>query len=89
MSDDAARPVDMDPVETGEWLDALTSVFDREGPQRGHFLIEQLINHARRSGVYIPYSANTAYLNTIPAALEIPSPGDAEIEWRLRSVAMT
>ncbi|MGB5307228.1 MAG: pyruvate dehydrogenase (acetyl-transferring), homodimeric type [Gammaproteobacteria bacterium] len=87
MSNDAAsRPVDMDPVETDEWLDALSSVFDREGPERGHFLIEQLLNHARRSGVYIPYSPNTAYLNTIPAALEKPSPGNAEIEWRLRSI---
>src|SRR5512137_3222876 len=34
---------ELDPQETQEWLDALDGVLVREGPERAHFLIEQLI----------------------------------------------
>jgi len=81
----ANDPVDIDALETGEWLDALESVIDREGPERAHFLLERMIEKARRSGAYIPFSANTAYLNTIPPHLEERSPGNAEYEERIRS----
>lgn len=77
---------DIDPSETKEWLDALEAVLEREGPQRAHYLLEQLIDKARRSGAYLPYSLNTAYVNTIPAAHEERSPGDAAVEWRIRSL---
>ncbi|MEE8215434.1 MAG: pyruvate dehydrogenase (acetyl-transferring), homodimeric type [Acidiferrobacterales bacterium] len=80
-----AKGQDLDPIETQEWLEALEAVLEREGPERAHFLLEQLIDTARRSGAYLPFSANTAYLNTIPAAQEERSPGDPAIEWRLRS----
>ena len=40
---------DVDPVETREWIDALEAVIDREGPERAHFLLESLIEKARRS----------------------------------------
>ncbi|MDH3688921.1 MAG: pyruvate dehydrogenase (acetyl-transferring), homodimeric type [Gammaproteobacteria bacterium] len=78
--------IDIDPVETQEWLDALTAVLDREGPDRAHYLLEHLIDAARRSGSYVPFSPNTAYLNTIPAGQEQRSPGDAAMEWRIRSL---
>ena len=45
-----------------------------EGPDRAHFLIEQLIDKARRSGAYLPFSANTAYINTIPVDAAGPAP---------------
>ncbi len=81
------RPsTDIDPIETEEWLDALSAVLDREGPQRAHYLLEKLIDKARRSGTYLPYDANTAYVNTIPTIQEQRSPGDAAIEWRIRSL---
>jgi pyruvate dehydrogenase E1 component len=76
---------DPDALETQEWLEALDAVLEREGPHRAHFLLERLIDQARRSGAYIPYSANTAYINTIPPHLEERSPGDAAIEERIRS----
>ncbi len=78
-------PQDADAVETQEWLDALEAVIDREGPERAHFLLGQMIEKARRSGAYIPFSANTAYVNTIPAHLEARSPGNAAYEERIRS----
>jgi pyruvate dehydrogenase E1 component len=80
---DAAN--DPDGLETQEWLDALDAVIEHEGPERAHFLLEKLTERARLSGAYIPFSANTAYVNTIPVHQEIASPGDAEIEERIRS----
>ncbi|MCA9512796.1 MAG: pyruvate dehydrogenase (acetyl-transferring), homodimeric type [Myxococcota bacterium] len=77
---------DVDPVETDEWLDALESVIAREGPLRAHYLVERLIRRARRRGVYLPYSANTAYINSIPESQERKSPGDHALEHRIRSI---
>ena len=77
---------DSDAIETGEWLDALNSVIAREGNTRAHFLIERLIDQARRSGAHIPYEANTAYLNTIPVHQEQRSDGDHALERRIRAL---
>ncbi|WP_455198616.1 pyruvate dehydrogenase (acetyl-transferring), homodimeric type [Kaarinaea lacus] len=77
--------VDIDAVETHEWLDALEAVIEAEGVERAHFLLEQLIDKARRSGANLPYSANTAYVNTIAPQLETPMPGDRAIENRIKS----
>jgi hypothetical protein len=57
---------DVDPQETKEWLEALNSVFAAEGSTRAHYLLEKLVDKARRNGVHIPFTANTPYLNTIP-----------------------
>ncbi len=76
---------DADPLETREWLDSLEAVIEQEGPERAHFLLERMIEKARRSGAFIPFSPNTAYLNTIPAQLEVRSPGNAAYEERIRS----
>ncbi len=75
---------DHDPQETREWLDALEGVLAQEGPDRAHFLIEQLIDKARRSGAYLPFSANTAYINTIPVEKQVRLPGDFNIEQKIR-----
>src|SRR6476659_6519140 len=77
---------DPDALETQEWLDALEAVLEREGPDRAHFLLERLIDKARRSGAYIPFSPNTAYINTIPTHMEERSPGDVTLEERIRSI---
>jgi len=77
---------DLDPVETQEWLDALEAVLEEEGTERAHFLLEKLIDMARRSGAHLPYKATTAYLNTIPTFKEARIPGDMAMEQRLRSI---
>ncbi len=79
-------PGDVDPLETQEWVEALEAIFSREGPERAHFILEALIAKARRSGAYLPYSANTAYINTIPPHMEAKSPGDHALEERIRSI---
>jgi len=77
---------DIDPIETDEWVEALEAVVENEGIERAHYLLERLIDKARRSGADLPYSANTAYLNTIPPHLEQYTPGDPALEWRIRSI---
>src|SRR3989454_7609694 len=77
---------DPDALETQEWLDALEAVLEREGPERAHYLLERLIDKARRSGAYIPFSPNTAYLNSIPPQMEERSPGNVPLEERVRSI---
>jgi pyruvate dehydrogenase E1 component len=77
---------DLDPLETREWLDALDSVVVFDGAERATFLLDELLDGARRSGVPVPYSANTPYLNTIPPDREAPHPGDQEIEQKIRSL---
>jgi len=79
------RIPDIDPQETREWLDALDGVLATQGPDRAHFLIEQLIDKARRSGAFLPFSANTAYVNTIPVDKQVRIPGDQSLEHRIRS----
>ncbi|WP_037587661.1 pyruvate dehydrogenase (acetyl-transferring), homodimeric type [Stenoxybacter acetivorans] len=77
---------DIDPQETREWLDSLESVLKNEGPERAHFLLENLVRHTRRQGVYLPFDATTAYLNTIPVNKEQKSPGNHELEHHIRSI---
>ena len=84
--DPRAKANDLDPVETREWIDSLAAVLAIDGEERAHFLIEELIDHARRTGTQIPYRPHTAYVNTIPASTEHISPGDASLEWRIRSL---
>jgi pyruvate dehydrogenase E1 component len=76
---------DIDPQETAEWLEAIKAVLDEDGADRAHFIIEALIEKARRNGAHLPFHAVTAYLNTIPVGAEPAMPGDQSIEKRIRS----
>ena len=76
---------DIDPLETGEWLESIDSVLTQHGPERAHFLLNKMIDFARRSGAYLPYSPNTAYLNTISTARQPEYPGDRSIERRIEA----
>ncbi|MBP6139388.1 MAG: pyruvate dehydrogenase (acetyl-transferring), homodimeric type, partial [Brachymonas sp.] len=79
-----AKP-DTDPQETREWADALTAVIEHEGAERAHFLLENLLEHARQHSIDLPFSANTAYVNTIEAEQEMRCPGNLKLEGRLRA----
>ncbi|WP_295542160.1 pyruvate dehydrogenase (acetyl-transferring), homodimeric type [uncultured Thiohalocapsa sp.] len=80
----ASKP-DIDPQETQEWLESLDAVLEHEGTERAHYLLERLIDKARRSGAYLPFSANTAYVNTIPVQKQERFSGDRAMERRIRS----
>ena len=77
---------DLDPLETNEWLESLSAVIEKDGNQRAHYLIKELINKAYMEGANIPYTQNTPYINTIPLSEEKKSNGDQNIERRIRSL---
>ena len=76
---------DINPEETNEWLEALDNIIEEGGPKRAHYILEKLIDKARRKGTYLPFRATTAYLNSIDVEDEPKMPGDRDIERRIRS----
>ncbi len=76
---------DSDPQETKEWLDALEAVIEHEGEERAHYLLEALIEKARLAGADIPFSAATAYINTISIPQQAQYVGDTSLEHKIRS----
>ena len=77
---------DIDPEETGEWIESLGSVVKRDGAERAHYLLSKLINQAYVAGSNLPFTQNTPYINTIPSELEAKSPGDQNLEKNVRSL---
>ncbi|HUK02037.1 MAG TPA: pyruvate dehydrogenase (acetyl-transferring), homodimeric type [Steroidobacteraceae bacterium] len=82
---DLPKLQDLDPVETQEWLESIDSVLRVHGAERAHFLLERLIDHTRRSGAYLPFKPNTAYLNTIAPGQQQEYPGDRALERRIEA----
>jgi len=76
---------DLDPVETQEWLESIDSLLKTHGAERAHFILERLIDYTRRSGAYLPFKPNTAYVNTIPTGREPEYPGNRALERRLEA----
>ncbi|QBK05314.1 pyruvate dehydrogenase (acetyl-transferring), homodimeric type [Hylemonella gracilis] len=76
---------DLDSQETLEWKHALEAVIEQEGAERAHFLLEQLLEHAREHSIDMPFSATTGYVNSIEPDQEARSPGNLELEGRLRA----
>ena len=77
---------DIDPIETQEWLDSLDAVLRQDGTDRAHYLLKQLTDEAYKEGFNKPSTRITPYINTIPPELETKSPGDQNIERRIRSL---
>jgi pyruvate dehydrogenase E1 component len=78
--------IDIDKQETLEWAESLRAVLEIQGPERAHFLVEKMMDFARRNGVKIPYKQTTAYLNTIPVSQQTKFTGDRKIERRIKSL---
>jgi pyruvate dehydrogenase E1 component len=90
MSDQArnvtsANSDDDNALETREWMDALSAVIAADGPERAHDLLEKLLEHARQNSLDMPFSATTGYVNTIEPGEQARSPGNLELEGRLRA----
>ena len=73
-------------AETREWIESLDSVIEREGPERALDLLGRLQTRAEEAGTGLPFTANTPYVNTIPAARQPAYPGQREIERRIKSI---
>ena len=77
---------DFDPDELQEWFDSLDYILDSGGPEHAHYLLRRLDDHARKRGAAPPFTANTPYINTIPAEQQGAYPGSREIERRIKSI---
>ncbi|MDQ2972591.1 MAG: hypothetical protein M3R20_06385, partial [Pseudomonadota bacterium] len=77
---------DPDPTETREWIDSIDAVIGADGTERAHWLLEKMVDETRRAGGHLPFDPTTEYVNTLPPHLEAKSPGDAAMEWRIRSI---
>ncbi len=77
---------DPDPTETREWMESIKAVIDVQGPERAHGLLQNMVELTRRAGAHLPFAPTTEYINTIPAHLEPKMPGDAQMEWKIRSM---
>jgi pyruvate dehydrogenase E1 component len=82
----APRLQGLDDTEIQEWLESLDSVLQSSGPAVAMEILERLRSHATAIGVKLPFSANTPYVNTIPAELHPDFPGDQAIERRIKSL---
>ena len=83
-----AAPVskdDIDPIETDEWIESLNSVIENDGAPRASYLLNKVIDQAYKSGLVLPDTRTTPYINTIPPEIEIKSPGDQNIEKKIRA----
>ncbi len=77
---------DIDPVETKEWLESLSAVLEKDGKHRAQFIIKKLIEHSYKEGSDLVLSRNTPYINTISPEEEKKSPGDQNLERKIRSL---
>ena len=76
---------DVDPQETGEWLESLDAVIDVKGKARAHYLLARLMERAREQGSFVPAMVTTDYINSIPPEQEPWFPGNEDIERRIRA----
>ena len=81
-----SAPADDDPSETGEWLDALDSVFRYAGGERAAFLLSSLARRAGELGVALNDAPVSPYQNTIPPEKQAPFPGDLALEERITAI---
>ncbi len=77
---------EMEELETREWLESLEYVLQKGGPERVRQLLSDLSTYAHESGVDLPFTANTPYVNTIPKDQQPKFPGGREIERRIKSL---
>ncbi|WGS54835.1 pyruvate dehydrogenase (acetyl-transferring), homodimeric type [Paraburkholderia sp. D15] len=80
-----AEPVDLDPQETQEWLEAMEAVVAVEGRPRAHYLIDQLVDRDTARHGDMHGRVTSAYVNTIGLERQPAYPGDLILERRLNA----
>ncbi len=76
----------LEAVETREWIESLDYVIRQGDRGRTLRLLQALRARARQSGVRLPFTPSTPYINTIPVSDEVPYPGAREVERRIKSL---
>ena len=81
-----ARVPGIDPQEMQEWIESFDAVLREEGQEAATLLLDRLRARAQLLGAGPAFTANTPYVNTIPAERQGVFPGDQEIERRIKSL---
>ena len=72
-----------------KWLASVEQILEyilrNEESGQATLLVEELIDQLRDSGLKIPFTVNTRYINTIPPEKQPAYPGDRELERRIKS----
>jgi pyruvate dehydrogenase E1 component len=76
----------IDELELQEWVEAFDAVVREEGAEAARRILQQVRERAMVAGIEAPFTANTPYVNTIPASYQVPFPGDVEMERRIKSL---
>ncbi|SEE00344.1 pyruvate dehydrogenase (acetyl-transferring), homodimeric type [Ruania alba] len=76
---------DIDPDETGEWLESLDGLIEARGGPRARYILLNMLKRARERDVAVPSAMTTPYVNTIGVHDEPYFPGDEAVERRYRS----
>jgi len=81
------RPEDVDELEEiWEWIESFDAVVEHGKPGLASRILQEIRNRALASGVQVPFTANTPYVNTIHVSQQVPLPGDQEIERKIKSL---
>ncbi len=76
----------IDAQEMQEWIESFDAVLKIEGAKSANLLLDRFRARAEALGVGHAFTANTPYINTIPADKQPVFPGDQEIERRIKSL---
>jgi pyruvate dehydrogenase E1 component len=71
---------DLDPDETGEWIESLDGLIEAGGRNRARYVMLRLLERAREKQIGVPSLTATDYVNTIPKSIEPDYPGDEQLE---------
>lgn len=88
MSPDGVKPEssEVEDIEIQEWLSSLDYVLTHGSLEQAQKILHQLQIRAQTSGVTLPFTVNTPYVNTIHKSKQPPYPGNREIERRIKSI---
>jgi pyruvate dehydrogenase E1 component len=75
----------VDHEEIREWVESLHDLKQRYGSELTGKILVYLQEQAFKEGIHMPFTANTPYINTIPADKQPPYPGDRELERRIKN----
>jgi pyruvate dehydrogenase E1 component len=77
---------EIESLEQREWIESLEYVIGQGDRGRVQRLLSALRHHARMAGVSLPFTAVTAYVNSILPEDQVPLPGNQELERRIKSL---
>lgn len=86
MNNSNNKKIDLDIEETKDWLSSLEGLIKNKGLTRAKFIIDKIIDSAKRLGIDIQNTLITDYINTISVNKQIPFNGDRELERKIKSI---